>query len=45
MIAEELRDFTREHHLRVITTSYMGATDYKAVEFLSGLISRKEFRP
>lgn len=37
MIAEELEDFTREHPLRVITTSYMGATDYKAVEFLSSL--------
>ena len=35
---KELREFTQQGHtLKVITTSYMGATDLKAIEFLSGL--------
>ncbi|QCX34336.1 DUF3427 domain-containing protein [Caloramator sp. E03] len=37
LIADEIVEFTKDRKLRVITTSYMGATDYKAVEFLSKL--------
>lgn len=39
LLADELREFTARPNvqLRVITTSYMGATDLKAVEFLDAL--------
>ncbi|NLW42863.1 MAG: NgoFVII family restriction endonuclease [Tissierellia bacterium] len=37
LIMDELRDFTRTKKLRVITTSYMGASDYKAILELSKL--------
>lgn len=35
---DELESFTNSgHKLKIITTTYMGATDVKAIEFLSGL--------
>lgn len=36
-IYEALKDFTQDHKLRIITTSYMGASDYKAILELSKL--------
>lgn len=37
LIFDDLIDFTKEHKLRIITTSYMGATDPKALDELARL--------
>jgi superfamily II DNA or RNA helicase len=37
LLMDELQTFTATRPLRIITTSYVGATDLKAVEFLSSL--------
>ncbi|MBN2827494.1 MAG: DUF3427 domain-containing protein [Tissierellales bacterium] len=37
LLYDELKEFTKYKKLRVITTSYMGASDYKAIEMLANL--------
>ena len=37
LIYDDLVEFTKTKNLRIITTSYMGASDYKAIEKLSQL--------
>lgn len=37
LIIDELKEFTKTNNLRIITTCYMGATEYKAVNVLSSL--------
>jgi superfamily II DNA or RNA helicase len=40
-LKDALEEFTKDRKLRVITTSYMGASDYKAIEFLAKLPNTK----
>jgi superfamily II DNA or RNA helicase len=37
LLYDDLKEFTKTRKLRIITTSYMGASDYKAVELLAKL--------
>ena len=37
ILKDELIEFTKKGQLRIITTSYLGATDLKAIQFLSEL--------
>lgn len=37
LMMDELREFTKSRQLRIITTSYMGATDIKAIDELKSL--------
>ncbi|MBG0764022.1 MAG: NgoFVII family restriction endonuclease, partial [Tissierellales bacterium] len=37
LIIDDLEEYTKNHKLRIITTSYMGASDYKAIIRLSEL--------
>ncbi len=37
IIKDELEELTRTRRLRIITTSYLGATDFKAVDYLLSL--------
>jgi superfamily II DNA or RNA helicase len=37
LLYDDLKEFTKTRKLRIITTSYMGASDYKAIEMLARL--------
>lgn len=37
LLYDDLKEFTKTRELRIITTSYMGASDYKAIELLAKL--------
>jgi superfamily II DNA or RNA helicase len=37
LMKEQLENFTKDNKLRIITTSYMGATDLKAIKWLESL--------